>query len=223
MGWIDKISRVGRIVERAAAAPLPAMKPPAGVRGSLEIRQVDAGSYNGCEVQISGAFGPVYDAERFRARLVASPRHGDALLVTGVVTRNMADPLRTTVDATPRPRRVIACGDCALNRGVFRDAYGCGGRSGVCRCGNPGVPADPDPDHRGAAIGDRQVTAALAASAAPAPNLMPRNDFGSALTSVLTCSAASDQRLSNVGAFGLSQRVRGTQSSAPGRNQESGT
>ena len=84
------------------------MKPPAGVRGSLQIRHVDAGSCNGCEVEISGAFGPVYDAERFGARLVASPRHADALLVTGVVTRNMAEPLRNTLDATPRPRVVIA-------------------------------------------------------------------------------------------------------------------
>lgn len=100
------------------------MKPVVGVRGSLQIRHVDAGSCNGCEVEIAGAFGPVYDAERFGARLVASPRHADALLVTGVVTHNMAGPLRATIDATPAPRRVIACGDCAINRGVFADAYG---------------------------------------------------------------------------------------------------
>jgi Ni,Fe-hydrogenase III small subunit len=124
MGWIAKVFRVGRVVERADGAPEVVMEPPAGVRGSLQVRHVDAGSCNGCEVEISGAFGPVYDAERFGARLVASPRHADALLVTGAVTRNMADPLRTTIDATPRPRRVIACGDCALNRGLFRDAYG---------------------------------------------------------------------------------------------------
>jgi len=91
---------------------------------------VDAGSCNGCEVEISGAFGPVYDAEQFGARLVASPRHADALLVTGVVTRNMADPLRNTVAATPQPRVVIACGDCALNRGLFKDAYGVVGAVG---------------------------------------------------------------------------------------------
>ena len=130
MGWIAKIVRVGRIVEPAGTAPPPTMKPPAGVTGSLQIRHVDAGSCNGCEVEISGAFGPVYDAERFGARLVASPRHADALLVTGVVTHNMADPLRNTLDATPRPRVVIACGDCALNRGVFRDAYGVVGAVG---------------------------------------------------------------------------------------------
>ena len=124
MGWIGKIRRVGRVVEPAPARPESVVKPPAGVRGSLSIRHVDAGSCNGCEVEISGAFGPVYDAERFGARLVASPRHADALLITGVVTRNMVEPLRNTLDATPRPRVVIACGDCALNRGVFRDAYG---------------------------------------------------------------------------------------------------
>lgn len=124
MGWIAKIVRVGRVVEPAGPALAPAVKPPAGVKGSLQIRHVDAGSCNGCEVEISGAFGPVYDAERFGARLVASPRHADALLVTGVVTRNMAEPLRNTEEATPQPRVVIACGDCALNRGVFRDAYG---------------------------------------------------------------------------------------------------
>ncbi|ORA09008.1 NADH-quinone oxidoreductase subunit B family protein [Mycobacterium arosiense] len=124
MGWIGKALRVGRITEPAAPAPETSMKPIAQVRGSVQVRHVDAGSCNGCEVEISGAFGPVYDVERFGARLVASPRHADALLVTGVVTRNMAGPLRTTVAATPHPRRVIACGDCALNRGVFKDAYG---------------------------------------------------------------------------------------------------
>ncbi|MGZ4510360.1 MAG: NADH-quinone oxidoreductase subunit B family protein [Mycobacterium sp.] len=130
MGWVSKVFRVGRIAEPAPPAPEPMTKPPAGVRGSLQIRHVDAGSCNGCEVEIAGAFGPVYDAERFGARLVASPRHADALLVTGVVTHNMAGPLRTTIEATPRPRRVIACGDCAINRGVFRDAYGVAGAVG---------------------------------------------------------------------------------------------
>jgi formate hydrogenlyase subunit 7 len=130
MGWIRKAFRVGRIAEPATPAPQSVMKPLAGVRGSLQIRHVDAGSCNGCEVEIAGAFGPVYDAERFGARLVASPRHADALLVTGVVTRNMAGPLRATIDAAPLPRRVIACGDCALNRGAFGDAYGVVGAVG---------------------------------------------------------------------------------------------
>jgi formate hydrogenlyase subunit 7 len=124
MGWLSKILRTGRVVEPAEPPPTPVATAIAGVRGSVQIRHVDAGSCNGCEVEISGAFGPVYDAEQFGARLVASPRHADALLVTGVVTRNMAEPLRNTVAATPRPRVVIACGDCALNRGVFAGAYG---------------------------------------------------------------------------------------------------
>ncbi|WP_110320093.1 NADH-quinone oxidoreductase subunit B family protein [Mycolicibacterium moriokaense] len=143
MGWIAKIVRVGRVVEPAGPAPAPAVKPPAAVRGSLQIRHVDAGSCNGCEVEISGAFGPVYDAERFGARLVASPRHADALLVTGVVTRNMAEPLRNTVEATPQPRLVIACGDCALNRGVFRDAYGVIGAVGEVVAVDVEIPGCP--------------------------------------------------------------------------------
>lgn len=92
--------------------------------GSLQLRHVDAGSCNGCELEISAAFGPVYDAERFGARLVASPRHADGVLVTGPVTRNMATPLIKTVEATGEPRVVIAVGDCARDCGVFRDGYG---------------------------------------------------------------------------------------------------
>jgi formate hydrogenlyase subunit 7 len=147
MGWIHKILRVGRVVEPAAATPQPSVEPPAGVRGTLSIRHVDAGSCNGCEVEISGAFGPVYDAERFGARLVASPRHADALLVTGVVTRNMLEPLRNTINATPLPRVVIACGDCALNGGVFKQAYGVVGTVGEVVPVDveiPGCPPTPD-------------------------------------------------------------------------------
>ncbi|OBF45609.1 oxidoreductase [Mycobacterium sp. 852002-50816_SCH5313054-b] len=147
MGWIRKAFGVGRITEPAGPVPPQAMKSVAGVRGSLQIRHVDAGSCNGCEVEISGAFGPVYDAERYGARLVASPRHADALLVTGVVTHNMAGPLRATLDATPRPRRVIACGDCAIDRGVFADAYGVVGAVGEVVPVDleiPGCPPSPD-------------------------------------------------------------------------------
>jgi len=147
MSWIGRILRLGRVTEPAGERPAPAAAPPTGVAGSLQVRHVDAGSCNGCEVEISGAFGPVYDAERFGARLVASPRHADALLVTGVVTRNMAQPLRNTVAATPLPRVVIACGDCALNRGVFGDAYGVvGAVSDVIPVDVeiPGCPPTPD-------------------------------------------------------------------------------
>src|SRR5947208_12439272 len=131
MGWLGKIRRTGRVVEPAPATPPPAAPPPTGVAGSLQVRHVDAGSCNGCELEISGAFGPVYDAERFGARLVASPRHADALLVTGVVTCNMAQPLRNTYAAVPQPRVVIAVGDCARNCGVFRDGYGVEGAVGA--------------------------------------------------------------------------------------------
>lgn len=94
---------------------------------SLQVRQVDAGSCNGCEVEFAAAFGPVYDAERFGVRVVASPRHADALVVTGPVTRNMVVPLRRTFEATPEPKYVVALGDCACNRGVFADGYGVAG------------------------------------------------------------------------------------------------
>ena len=93
-------------------------------RGSLQLRHVDAGSCNGCEMEIASIFSPVYDAERFGIRLEASPRHADGLLVTGPVTRNMANPLRKTLDAVPRPNVVVALGDCARDCGVFRGAYG---------------------------------------------------------------------------------------------------
>jgi len=90
---------------------------------ALAIRQVDAGSCNGCELEIAGLPGPVYDMERFGLHFVASPRHADMLLVTGPVTRNMAVPLRKTYDATPDPKLVVAVGDCARTCGVFAGSY----------------------------------------------------------------------------------------------------
>lgn len=90
---------------------------------SLHIREVDAGSCNGCELEISALSNPYYDMERFGLHFVASPRHADCLLVTGPVTRNMAEPLRRTYEATPDPKIVIAIGDCANNCGVFKDSY----------------------------------------------------------------------------------------------------
>jgi Ni,Fe-hydrogenase III small subunit len=94
---------------------------------ALAIREVDAGSCNGCELEISGLTGPVYDSERFGIRFVASPRHADVLLVTGPVTRNMAVPLRKTWEATPDPKLVVAVGDCARTCGVFRGSYAVAG------------------------------------------------------------------------------------------------
>jgi Ni,Fe-hydrogenase III small subunit len=90
---------------------------------SLHIRQVDAGSCNGCELEISSLTGPHYDLERFGLHFVASPRHADCLLVTGPVTRNMAEALRRTWDATPDPKIVIAAGDCARDCGIFAGSY----------------------------------------------------------------------------------------------------
>jgi Ni,Fe-hydrogenase III small subunit len=92
-------------------------------RGSLAIRQVDAGSCNGCELEINALENPYHDLERFGVRFVASPRHADALLVTGPVSRHMAEALRRTWEAMAEPRLVITAGDCACNGGVFGTSY----------------------------------------------------------------------------------------------------
>lgn len=123
-GLWRKIRRTGRVAEPAPEAPGKRVETAAGLAGSIQVRHVDAGSCNGCELEIGSAFGPVYDGERYGARLVASPRHADALLVTGPVTRNMAVPLRRTYEAVPAPRLVVAVGDCARNCGAFAGAYG---------------------------------------------------------------------------------------------------
>lgn len=90
---------------------------------ALAIREVDAGSCNGCELEIAGLASPVYDMERFGMHFVASPRHADLLLVTGPVTRNMEVPLRRTYEAAPAPKFVVAVGDCAKTCGVFKNSY----------------------------------------------------------------------------------------------------
>ena len=91
---------------------------------SFHIREVDAGSCNGCELEIVALNSPYYDLERFGLHFVASPRHADCLLVTGPVTRNMADPLKRTYEATPNPKLVVAVGDCARDCGIFAGGYG---------------------------------------------------------------------------------------------------
>jgi Ni,Fe-hydrogenase III small subunit len=105
---------IGRAIEQRVARLLGR---------ALAIREVDAGSCNGCELEIAGLAGPVYDMERFGLHFVASPRHADVLLVTGPVTRNMEVPLRKTYEATPAPKLVIAVGDCARTCGVFAGSY----------------------------------------------------------------------------------------------------
>jgi Ni,Fe-hydrogenase III small subunit len=94
---------------------------------SLSIREVDAGSCNGCELEIHALNNAFYDIERFGLRFVASPRHADVLLVTGPVTRNMREALERTYAATPDPKWVVAAGDCAANCGVFAGSYACVG------------------------------------------------------------------------------------------------
>lgn len=121
---LRKILTTGRVAEPAPVRAAHQAADPGILRGSVQVRHVDAGSCNGCELEIASAFSPVYDAERYGVRLVASPRHADVLLVTGPVTRNMEDPLRKTYEATPAPKRVVAVGDCARNCGVFAGGYG---------------------------------------------------------------------------------------------------
>lgn len=90
---------------------------------SLSIREVDAGSCNGCELEIHALGNAFYDLDRFGIRFVASPRHADVLLVTGPVAKNMAEALKRTYDATPGPKWVVAAGDCAINGGIFAGSY----------------------------------------------------------------------------------------------------
>ncbi|MBI2463345.1 hydrogenase [Candidatus Peregrinibacteria bacterium] len=92
--------------------------------GSLAIRQIDAGSDNACEQELVALSNAFYDVERFGIHFVASPKHADMLMITGPVTRNMAQALRRAYDATPDPKIVVAVGDDAINGGIFRGSYG---------------------------------------------------------------------------------------------------
>jgi Ni,Fe-hydrogenase III small subunit len=113
---------------------------------SLRIRQVDAGSCNACEWECTALTNPVYDIQRFGIDFVASPRHADALLVSGPVSRQMELALKKTYLATPEPRLVIACGDCAVDGGIYRGSYAVS--DGVANvvpvdCHIPGCPPPP--------------------------------------------------------------------------------
>ena len=116
--------------------------------GSLAIRHVDAGSCNGCELEIHALNNPYYDVERFGVHFVASPRHADCLLVTGPVSRHMEEAVLRTYDACPEPKLVIAAGDCACHGGEFGISYAsCGAVENVIPVDVkiPGCP--PTPGH----------------------------------------------------------------------------
>ncbi|MGB8434236.1 MAG: NADH-quinone oxidoreductase subunit B family protein [Burkholderiales bacterium] len=113
---------------------------------ALAIRHVDAGSCNGCELEIHAMNSPYYNLERLGIKFVASPRHADLLLVTGPVSRNMEEALRRTYAATPDPKLVVAIGDCGCDGGVFGESYAsCGRVSNVIPVdvAVPGCPPSP--------------------------------------------------------------------------------
>ena len=112
------LAELAQSVERAARVKLGR---------SLSIRQVDAGSCNGCELEIHALSNAFYDLERFGLRFVASPRHADVLMVTGPVTKNMREALLRTYNATPDPKWVVAVGACAADGGVFAGSYAVAG------------------------------------------------------------------------------------------------
>jgi Ni,Fe-hydrogenase III small subunit len=120
--WTDKAPRP----DEDALAELAAKVDRAAHRSlgrSLSIREIDAGSCNGCELEIHALNNVLYDLERFGIRFVASPRHADVLMVTGPVTKNMRQALERTYHATPAPKWVVAVGDCALDGGLFAGSY----------------------------------------------------------------------------------------------------
>jgi Ni,Fe-hydrogenase III small subunit len=114
----DMLAELAKSVDRAARRRLGR---------SLSIREVDAGSCNGCELEIHALNNAFYDLERFGLRFVASPRHADVLMVTGPVTKNMRQALERTYNATPDPKWVVAVGDCAANGGIFAGSYAVAG------------------------------------------------------------------------------------------------
>jgi Ni,Fe-hydrogenase III small subunit len=114
----EMLAELGASFERAARRRLGR---------SLSIREVDAGSCNGCELEIHALNNAFYDLERFGLHFVASPRHADVLLVTGPVTRNMREALERTYNATPDPKWVVAVGDCAVDGGIFSGSYAVAG------------------------------------------------------------------------------------------------
>ena len=112
---------------------------------ALAIRQVDAGSCNGCELEIHALNNPYYNIEGLGIRFVASPRHADMLLVTGPVARNMQIALRRTYEATPEPKLVVAVGDCGCTGGIFGESYASCGRVANVIPVDVAIPGCPPP------------------------------------------------------------------------------
>jgi Ni,Fe-hydrogenase III small subunit len=112
---------------------------------ALTIRQVDAGSCNGCELEIQALANPYYNIEGLGIRFVASPRHADMLLVTGPVSRHMEEALRRTWEATPEPRLVVAVGDCGCTGGIFGESYATCGKVANVIPVDATVPGCPPP------------------------------------------------------------------------------
>jgi Ni,Fe-hydrogenase III small subunit len=154
---LRQIARVGRISEPVGASSTAAhaeVEPHLHAEllrilgRALAVRVVDAGSCNGCELEINALGNPYYNLEGLGLQFVASPRHADVLLVTGPVSRHMALALRRTFDAMPEPRLVVAAGDCAAHCGVFGEGYAVCGRVAdvlpvnVTVSGCPPAPAD---------------------------------------------------------------------------------
>ena len=150
-----QIARTGIISERAPAAD-ESLRKIAGrlndevlklLGRALAIRHVDAGSCNGCELEIHALNGPYYNLEGLGIKFVASPRHADLLLVTGPVARNMEVALKRTYEATPEPKLVVAIGDCGCNGGIFGENYASCGKVGnviPVDVAVPGCPPQPE-------------------------------------------------------------------------------
>ena len=120
------VTEAAPLPDKAALAELASRVDVAAKRRlgrSLAIREVDAGSCNGCELEIHALNNAFYDLERFGLRFVASPRHADVLMVTGPVTKNMREALERTYNATPGPKWVVAVGNCAADGGIFAGSY----------------------------------------------------------------------------------------------------
>lgn len=129
-----------------AARAVRASRPAGAFSRSFQLRHLDGGSCNACELELHALTAPQYDSARFGIDFVASPRHADALMLTGPVTRNLAEAVRITVAATPQPRLVIACGDCACGRGPFQGSYAVldwPGTAVDCDMEIPGCPPSP--------------------------------------------------------------------------------